>query len=174
MKKLIGIAAASGLAIALVACGGKSKGVEYEDSSFGLSLKLPGGWEQTSKETEEGMTTVDFKKGDLEASIIYSEAEGLEASGLTPRDFMDLMMAEFAGTDATLQTIHEGSTVIGGVQGYEKTFKGKIEEGEGIARTIILIEGDKMLFIVMAHEGADEFTAKDKKAMDEFVNGLKF
>jgi hypothetical protein len=172
MKKLIGLATAGGLAIALVACGGKSKGIEYNDSSFGISLKLPKGWEQVSQETENGMVTVDFKKGDLDVSLMYGEVEGMEQSGLTGEDFMDMMMEEFAGKDATLETVHEGSIVVAGIKGYDKTFRGQIEGSKGIARTIMLTQGDKMTILIFSHENEKEFTSSDKKAMDEFIGGL--
>ncbi len=174
MKKILGIATTGGVAIALLACGGKSKGIEYEDSTFGVSVKLPGGWKQVSKEVDEGMTIVDFEKGDLTVSLMYTEIPGVEESGLTGAKFMDMMMEEFTGKDATVETIHEGSVVIAGVKGYEKTFKGTIEGSEGIARTILLMEGDKMTIMLFVHEGEQEFTSSDKSGMDEFINGLSF
>ena len=174
MKKILGLATAGGVAIALMACGGKSKGIEYEDSSFGVTVKLPGGWKQVSKETEDDFTTVDFEKGDLSVSLMYSEVPGMEESGLTGEDFMDMMMEEFAGTNATLETVQEGSVVVSGVKGYEKTFKGVIEGSEGIARTIMLTEGDKMTILTFVHEGEKEFSSSDKGGMDEFINGMSF
>ncbi|MGB9590313.1 MAG: PsbP-related protein [Candidatus Hydrothermia bacterium] len=174
MKKIIGLATASGVAIALLACGGKSKGIEYSDSSFGITVKLPGGWKQVSKETENDLITVDFEKGDLDVNLMYSEIPGMEESGLTGADFMDMMMEEFAGKDATLETIHEGSTIVAGVKGYEKTFKGVIEGSDGIARTIMLTNNDKMTVIIFVHEGETEFSSADKKGMDEFIKGISF
>lgn len=174
MKKILGLATAGGVAIALMACGGKSKGVEYEDSSFGLAVKLPGGWEKISEETEDDLTTVDFEKGDLSASLMYSEIPGMEESGLTGEDFMDMMMEELVGTDATLETVHEGSVVVAGVKGYEKTFRGEIEGSEGVARTIMLMKGDKMTILIFVHEGEKEFSSSDKKGMDEFIKGFIF
>jgi len=174
MKRILGLATASGVAIALMACGGKSKGIEYEDSSFGVSVKLPGGWKQVSKETENDLTTVDFEKGDLSVSLMYSELPGMEESGLTGEDFIDMMMEEFAGKDATLETVHEGSVVVAGVKGYEKTFKGEIEGSEGVARTIMLTDGDKMTILIFVHEEEQEFSSSDKKGMEEFIKGISF
>ena len=174
MKRILGLATASGVAIALMACGGKSKGIEYEDSSFGVSVKLPGGWKQVSKETENDLTTVDFEKGDLSVSLMYSEVPGMEESGLTGEDFIDMMMEEFAGKDATLETVHEGSVVVAGVKGYEKTFKGEIEGSEGVARTIMLTDGDKMTILIFVHEEEQEFSSSDKKGMEEFIKGISF
>ena len=174
MKRILGLATASGMAIALMACGGKSKGIEYEDSSFGVTVKLPGGWKQVSKETENDLTTVDFEKGDLSVSLMYSELPGMEESGLTGEDFIDMMMEEFAGKDATLETVHEGSVVVAGVKGYEKTFKGEIEGSEGVARTIMLTDGDKMTILIFVHEEEQEFSSSDKKGMEEFIKGISF
>ncbi|MEO0250306.1 MAG: hypothetical protein ABIN58_12440 [candidate division WOR-3 bacterium] len=174
MKRILGLATASGVALALLACGGKSKGIEYSDSTFGITVKLPGGWKQVSKETEDELTTVDFEKGDLQVSLMYSEVPGIEESGLTGADFMDMMMEEFAGKDATLETVHEGSVVVAGIKGYEKTFKGVIEGSEGIARTIMLLDGDKMTILIFVHEGEKEFSSSDKKGMDEFISGISF
>jgi|GEM_PF-1087005 len=171
MKKLIGIASAGSLAIALMACG-KSKGIEYEDSSFGISLKLPGGWKQVSKEIEEEMVTVDFEKGDLDVSLMYGGFQGMEELGLTGEDWMDMMMESFAGEGATLEPVHEGSVVIAGIKGYEKTLKGKFEDSEGIARIIMLTEGDKITVVIFARDNEKEFSSSDKKAMDEFISGL--
>jgi hypothetical protein len=96
----------------------------------------------------------------------------MEQSGLTGEDFMDMMMEEFAGKDATLETVHEGSIVVAGIKGYDKTFRGQIEGSKGIARTIMLTQGDKMTILIFSHENEKEFTSSDKKAMDEFIGGL--
>lgn len=180
MKKL---ATATGIgltAATLIACGflGKGKsggeGIKYSDSSFGIELTLPGGWDKTSEETDsDGMTTVDFDKGNLEATVMYTEMPGLEDMGISEGDFLEMIMDEFAGTDeTTLQTLKEGSIVVDGVSGKEKVIQGTIEGSEGIGRMIALFENDKMLIIMFVHEEADEFNSDDNKGMKEFLNGL--
>ncbi len=183
MKKLA-IAAGVGLAgVALMACGflGGSKdsdsgsGAQYSDSRFGISVDLPGGWELVDEETDsDDMTTVDFSKGDLEVSLMYTPMEGLEELGLSEGEFLDMIMEEFAGSEGTsLQTVREGTIVVDGVAGKEKVIEGTIEGSQGISRDIALFENDKMVIILFIHEDADDFSSGDKKAMKEFLNGIE-
>ena len=172
MKRILGLATASGVAIALMACGGKSKGIEYEDSSFGVSVKLPGGWKQVSKETENDLTTVDFEKGDLSVSLMYSEIPGMEESGLTGEDFIDMMMEEMSGS--SFDVTSEGSVYVDGVAGYQKTIQGTIEGSNGVARMIAVMGYDKMTLIIFARDEVKSFSLTDRDDMDEFLRGVDF
>ena len=174
MRRMAALAL-GGLLVASCQLGGKkSKGVKYEDSSFGITLNLPAGWEQTNKEEDEDVITVEFKKGDLDAMLMYGEVPGLQEAMdlLGPEFFGEMIKEAMAGEFDVTQTLSEGPMTVAGVQGHQVTFTGTVEGSSGVAQAIILPSGDKLVMVFFVREEKDQFGSKDKDAMKEFLSNL--
>ncbi len=149
-----------------------ASGLVYADSSFGISLKLPLGWEMTSEETETGMTSVGFERGYIYARLMFADVPEDEQGTLSSKACLDALTAEMGyGEESVL--ISEGKTKVAGLWGAERTYRDTGEETKGVSRIIAATDGYRLIAVVFNHDGVLSFTKKDRTYMKEFLKGIK-
>ncbi len=147
-------------------------GLVYADSSFGVSIKLPPGWEITSEETELGMTSVGFERGYLYARLIFTDVPEDEQGTLSSAECLEALVAEMGyGEESIL--VGEGKIKVAGIWGRERTYRDTGEETKGVSRIIAATDGYRLIAVVFNHDGALSFTKKDRVYMKEFLKGIK-
>ncbi|MEO0249029.1 MAG: hypothetical protein ABIN58_05695 [candidate division WOR-3 bacterium] len=147
-------------------------GLIYADSSFGISLKLPLGWEMTSEETETGMNSVGFERGYLYARLMFTDIPEDEQGNLSSKACLEALVTEMGyGEESVL--LGEGKIKVAGLWGAERTYRDTGEETKGVSRIIAATDGYRLIAIVFNHDGVLSFTKKDRTYMKEFLKGIK-
>ncbi|MGB9590799.1 MAG: hypothetical protein ACPL68_07935 [Candidatus Hydrothermia bacterium] len=144
----------------------------YADSSFGISLKLPAGWEMTSEETETGMSSVGFERGYLYARLMFTDVPEDEQGTVSSKDCLEALVNEMSyGEEGVL--ISEGKIKVAGLWGVERIYRNIEEETKGVSRIIAATDGYRFIVVVFNHDGVLSFTKKDRTYMKEFLKGIK-
>ncbi|MEO0141141.1 MAG: hypothetical protein ABIM88_06315 [candidate division WOR-3 bacterium] len=145
-------------------------GLVYADSSFGISLKLPPGWEITSEETEAGMTSVGFERGYLYARLMFTDVPEDEQGTLSSKACLEALVDEMCyGEEWGYEKISEGKVKISGIWGAERTYR----DSSGVARIISATDGYRLIAVIFNRDSVRSFTKKDKTYMREFLKGIK-
>lgn len=148
-------------------------GLVYADSSFGISIKLPPGWEMTSEEVEVGMSSVGFERGYLYARLIFTDVPEDEQGTLSSAECLKAMTAEMGYGEEGGEVIGEGKVKLAGIWGAERTYRDTGEETKGVSRLIAATDGYRVVVVVFNHDGVLSFTKKDRTYMKEFLKGIK-
>jgi len=148
-------------------------GLVYADSSFGISLKLPPGWEMTSEEIEVGMSSVGFERGYLYARLIFTDVPEDEQGTLSSAECLEAMTVEMGYGEEGGQVIGEGKVKLAGLWGAERTYRDSGDETKGVSRVIAATDGYRVVVVVFNHDGVLSFTKKDRTYMKEFLKGIK-
>jgi hypothetical protein len=151
----------------------RAGGIVYADSSFGISLKLPPGWEMTSEDTEAAMASVGFERGYLYARLMFADIPEEEQGGLSSKELLEAVAADMGYGKEGGEIIGQGRVKVAGIWGAERTCRDAGEETGGVSRIIAATDGYRAIVVIFNHDGVLSFTKQDRTYMKEFLKGIK-